>query len=42
MKIYVNTTNIYGGNVNFYRFVAVFKCFGCQMDQYESGIKTMR
>ena len=42
MAFYVYTTNSCSGDVNFNRFVTVFKCFGWQMDQYESGIKTMR
>ena len=33
MKVYVNTINIYGENVNCYKLVAVFIRFGCRMGQ---------
>ena len=42
MKVYVNATNICGGNVSCYRLVAVFIRFGWEIGQYESGIKTMK
>ena len=42
MKIYVNATNIYVGNVNCYILVAAVNPFGWEVGQYESGIRTMK
>ena len=33
MKVYANTINICGGNVNCYKLVAAFNRFGWQMGQ---------
>ena len=42
MKVSVNISSNYGGDVDCYRVVAVFNRFGWQMSQYELDIKTLR